>query len=570
MANGDGDVHDRRGRNRIFAYSSVMVAVLLTVSGCPGPGGDGHGGLSPAAPADVPSGAAGTQLFPWEIAALRGASKPGVHYKELVETQCGVTDDSQDVERYNGTLGVTPSFVASHQAPVAIIRLSNGAPLCTGTLISRTLLLTAGHCFSSPPRGQTAAEFARSTTAVFNYQDDPNGTPRPPASFAITALEELAQSGADYAIVKLASSPGGSFGIAHLAHQGTALNRTAAIIGHPAGAPKRIEAGPITVLDADRIGYNDIDTLGGNSGSGILDGQTGELIGVHTNGGCTRTGGYNYGVPVTKLRDVSPRIWSLSTSRFVQQTGTALHETPSDFEFLVAGNGDLFAIKKRNTGSSSTEVHVLSAASDYRSFSLQTGTALHETGDEFEFALARNGDLFAIKKRNTGSSSTEVHVLSAASDYRSFSLQTGTALHETGGEFEFEVASNRDLFAIKKRGTGSGSTEVHVLSATSGYRAFALQTPTTLGETGDNVRFGLDAQRNVWAIKTSDTDSMSTEVHVLAADSSYRTFRTQVGTVLHETPKGFSFAVGSDNRLFAIKRVATGTGSTEVHVIQID
>lgn len=52
-----------------------------------------------------------------------------------------------------------------------------------------------------------------------------------------------------------------------------------------------------------------------------------------------------------------------------------------------------------------------------RGFVLQTGTPLHETDDTFDFAVGdwnRDGrpDLFAIKKSNTGSKSTEVHVIS--------------------------------------------------------------------------------------------------------------------------------------------------------------
>jgi hypothetical protein len=39
--------------------------------------------------------------------------------------------------------------------------------------------------------------------------------------------------------------------------------------------------------------------------------------------------------------------------------------------------------------------------------------------------------------------------------YQQFSLHTGTALPETDATFAFAVASNRDLFAIKKSGTGT-------------------------------------------------------------------------------------------------------------------
>ena len=49
---------------------------------------------------------------------------------------------------------------------------------------------------------------------------------------------------------------------------------------------------------------------------------------------------------------------------FIVQTGTALEETDQTFDFAVAdwdgdGKPDLIVIKKSNTGSGSTEVHIL-------------------------------------------------------------------------------------------------------------------------------------------------------------------------------------------------------------------
>ena len=170
---------------------------------------------------------------------------------------------------------------------------------------------------------------------------------------------------------------------------------------------------------------------------------------------------------------------SLPLQKFILQTGTALHETDDTFDFAMAdwdrdAMQDLIAIKKSNTGSNSTEVHVLSGASNFQQFILQTGTALHETDGTFAFAVADwdgdgKPDLIAIKKSNTGSNSTEVHVLSGASNFQQFILQTGTALHETDGTFAFAVADwdgdgKPDLIAIKKSNTGSNSTEVHILA----------------------------------------------------------------------------------------------------------
>lgn len=76
------------------------------------------------------------------------------------------------------------------------------------------------------------------------------------------------------------------------------------IIGHPQGLPKKIESGTVYGFSTNAIRYNNIDTLGGNSGSGVIDSQ-GRVVGVHTNGGCTSTGGYNYGTRISRIRAVS-------------------------------------------------------------------------------------------------------------------------------------------------------------------------------------------------------------------------------------------------------------------------
>ena len=58
--------------------------------------------------------------------------------------------------------------------------------------------------------------------------------------------------------------------------------------------------------------------------------------------------------------------------------------------------------------------------------------------------------LVQYRQYGTGTNSTEVHVLTASSGYQLFSLHTGTILHETtGNQFTFLLASNDDIFAIK-------------------------------------------------------------------------------------------------------------------------
>jgi len=255
-------------------------------------------------------------------------------------------------------------------------------------------------------------------------------------------------------------------------------------------------------------------------------------------------------------------------SSFKLQTGTALHNTNESFQFGIAVGDDIFGIKKWGTGSHSTEVHVLSAASGYRSFSLQTGSGLHETNPNWAFLVAPNRDLFCIAMNNTGSHTTEVHVLAADSNYSRFNLQTRTALHETSpATFSFALAPNRDVFAIKRVGTGAHATEVHVLSAASNYQSFVLQTGTALHETPADFAFCVSANRDVYAIKKRNTGSHSTEVHVLSAASGYHSFSLQTGTGLHETDDSFEFLLSSSGHLFAIKKANTGSNSTEVHVL---
>lgn len=253
-------------------------------------------------------------------------------------------------------------------------------------------------------------------------------------------------------------------------------------------------------------------------------------------------------------------------SHMAFQTGTALHETDDTVTFALASNNDLFVIKKSHTGTHTTEVHVLSSGSHYQTFSLHTGTALHETDDTFEFLLAQNKDLFVIKKSNTGSHTTEVHVLSASSNYQQFSLQTATALHETDASSSFVLAPNNDLFVIQKNNTGTHSTEIHVLSASSNYQQFVLQTGTALHETDITFEFAIAQNRDLFAIKKSGTESCSTEVHVLSASSNYQQFSLQTGTALHETDNAFAFGITHARELFAIKKRNTGTHSTEIHI----
>ena len=60
---------------------------------------------------------------------------------------------------------------------------------------------------------------------------------------------------------------------------------------------QKIHTGPYAALDGTAIGYQ-TDTSGGNSGSAVLNEATGEAIGIHTNAGCSESGGENWGCAI--------------------------------------------------------------------------------------------------------------------------------------------------------------------------------------------------------------------------------------------------------------------------------
>ena len=98
-----------------------------------------------------------------DVAAADGAAR---RYRRVLETICGVTDDSREVEQYRGTLGVTAEFVAARQGPVAQVQWNDnlGATFDnpgnvsavrwgSGTMIGDDLFLTCGHLFDDDANG---------------------------------------------------------------------------------------------------------------------------------------------------------------------------------------------------------------------------------------------------------------------------------------------------------------------------------------------------------------------------------------------------------------------------------
>lgn len=249
---------------------------------------------------------------------------------------------------------------------------------------------------------------------------------------------------------------------------------------------------------------------------------------------------------------------------------------------------DLFVVLPNGTGSGRLEVHGLSQASGYRDFSVHAATAFGaQDPAQWHFAMGSYGgsgrpDLIGIKHSGTASGRVEVHVLTAASGYRTFALHAATALPVvTDSQFQFATGpvdgdGRSNLYAVKINGTGSGRTEVHVLGEASGYSQWVSHSATALGETrspdwtflvGDAAGRG-----DLVGVKRTGTGSGRTEVHSLSRASGYGAFSLHSATSLQQTPEtAWRFVLGEfdgDGRPDLIGVLTSGaSGRTEAHVL---
>ncbi len=165
---------------------------------------------------------------------------------------------------------------------------------CSGTLVGDDVVLTAGHCareISNNPN----VPYVNAVNFVFGYRVDTPGSPGTlsiPANQVFQGKQVLAgelagERGRDWSLIELDRPVPASVAKPVSAWRTTPVmpDESVFVIGYPSGLPLKYAPGAgIRQINDPVYFVANLDTFGGNSGSGVYDAATQELVGILVRG----------------------------------------------------------------------------------------------------------------------------------------------------------------------------------------------------------------------------------------------------------------------------------------------
>ncbi|WP_413291509.1 trypsin-like peptidase domain-containing protein [Bdellovibrio sp. HCB337] len=157
------------------------------------------------------------------------------------------------------------------------------AAFCSGSLVGPNLILTAGHCIKD-------ASDCADVRFVFGYAVKQLGKyPVTVAQGEVYSCKRIVSrklegAGSDYALIETDRPVVGHEVLKLQRSRVAAVGDALTVIGHPSGLPTKVASGgKVRKVQPAHLVTN-LDTYGGNSGSGVFNSETGEIVGILVRG----------------------------------------------------------------------------------------------------------------------------------------------------------------------------------------------------------------------------------------------------------------------------------------------
>ncbi len=320
---------------------------------------------------------------------------------------------------------------------------------CTGWIITNGRLVTAGHCGGSRaqliefnvPKSNPDRSIVHPgpedqypiSNFVTNYVRG-----RPETDWAVftagansqTGQTPIQAQGKSFSVTQ--TNPGSTITITGYGTDTGIDNQT-----------QQIHSGPLASVDNTFVRYR-TDTTGGNSGSPIIDAATGNAVGVHAYGGCSGSGGSNFGERAT-----IPEFWdAMGLSGGPTPSGTIVRMVKRNTGFALDGRG--------GPGANGQNIHLWEDSS----------TNVNQQWEEIDqgggfYSYLKRGTNFAIDGRSGGANRQNVNLW----QYNKNNFDQHWKKVNLGGGFYRLEKRNAPGFSIDGRGGGANGQNVHLWSS---------------------------------------------------------------------------------------------------------